>query len=326
MLVDEITIRAKAGRGGNGIVAWKHEKGKEFMGPGGGDGGRGGNVYVEGVSDIGILAKYRNVKEIAAGDGESGQNFSRTGKSGEDAVFLVPVGAVITNLSTGERKEIITAGEKVLVLSGGEGGLGNERFKSSRNTSPKQSTPGLDGEEADISIELLMIADVGLVGLPNAGKSSILNALTKSAAKIGNYPFTTLEPNLGAYHGLIIADIPGLIEGASGGKGLGDKFLRHIKRTRLLVYCVSSELPDPVKGFEVVKNELLTYDKALLDRPFIIALTKTDLLSSPEDIKSLVAGLSSLGKVVPVSILDEPSLKALGDAITSAARNGDLAE
>lgn len=328
MFVDEITIHARAGKGGDGVALWRHEKGKEFMGPGGGDGGRGGDVYAEAISDIGILAKYRNVKVFEAGNGARGANFSKTGKDGESITILFPVGAVITNKNTGEQYDLVRAGEKVKILAGGKGGLGNERFKSSRNTSPTEHTDGEAGEEADFKVELRLIADVGFVGFPNAGKSSLLNVLTRAKAKVGNYAFTTLEPNLGVLRegdvDIILADIPGLIEGASSGKGLGHAFLRHVHRTKVLLYCIPADTEEPAKAFEILNKELQNFDKALSERPIIIAITKTDLIDAP----ALAAFKSSFEKSLPknapilsiteVSILDDASLPALKKEIAKA--------
>ena len=220
MFIDELTLFLKAGRGGDGVVRWRHEKGKEYSGPSGGNGGKGGDVYALAVRDIGILSAYRNVKLIEAGVGADGAKDLKQGKSGKDVEVKLPVGSRLTNLSTGHSLELLKDGERVLILQGGRGGLGNEHFKSSINVRPKESTPGVPGEEAEFKIELLLVADVGIIGLPNAGKSSLLNTLTKAHSKVGDFPFTTLEPALGSFYGYILADIPGLIEGASEGRGL----------------------------------------------------------------------------------------------------------
>ncbi|MFA6095656.1 MAG: GTPase, partial [Candidatus Paceibacterota bacterium] len=224
--VDEVTFHARAGRGGSGVVRWLHEKGKEYMGPAGGNGGKGGDVYVEAVRDIGILHGYRNIKLFEAEKGGDGGKKSMDGKTGEDLVLKLPVGSVVTNLDTLQSFDLLKEGERVLVLKGGRYGLGNEHFKGSTNQRPEMTTEGRVGEEADFHIELRLVVDAGFVGFPNAGKSSLLNALTNAKAKVAAYQFTTLEPNLGDLYGFILADIPGLIEGASEGKGLGDKFLR----------------------------------------------------------------------------------------------------
>src|SRR3989344_4593352 len=209
--VDEITLHLKAGNGGNGIVSWLHEKGKEFMGPAGGDGGDGGDVYFKAVRDIERLSSYRYGNLFVAESGDPGQKKSRHGKNVKDIELAVPVGSIIENIKTGRTYELLTEGERIKVLHGGKGGLGNEHYKGSRNVRPMESSPGQIGDEADFKVELRLFADVGLIGLPNAGKSSLLNELTRAKAKVASYAFTTLEPNLGDFEGFILADIPGLI-------------------------------------------------------------------------------------------------------------------
>jgi GTP-binding protein len=316
MFIDDITLHLKAGRGGDGVVRWRHEWAKELGGPSGGNGGKGGDVYAVAVRDIGALAQYRNSKEFSAGRGAGGGRNSMHGKEGEPLEMKFPVGSRITNFESGYSIDLLEDGERKLLLKGGRGGLGNENFKSSTNVRPKEATPGDEGEEADFHIELLLTADIGLIGLPNAGKSSLLNALTRANSRVGEFPFTTLEPALGDLYGLIIADIPGLIEGASEGKGLGHKFLRHIERTRVLGHCVSSENDDPVAAHAVVRKELGEYNKAIIEKPEIILLTKTDLIS-PEETSRRIALLEGLGKTVfPVSVLDDKLIKNLGEYLS----------
>src|SRR3989344_7148046 len=242
MFIDELTLILGAGRGGDGIVSWMHEKGIDHAGPGGGDGGKGGDVYLKGVHDIGALAKHKFVKDFKAENGDSGHANCMHGKGGADITIELPIGTVVRNTETGEEVEVLDT-EPMFFLKGGFGGRGNAHFRGSKNIRPKEFTKGKPGLGGEFFIELKLVVDLGLIGLPNAGKSSILNSLTKAKAKIGNYQFTTLTPNLGDLYGYIIADIPGLIEGASEGKGLGHKFLRHIARTKMLLHCISCEHP-----------------------------------------------------------------------------------
>jgi len=315
-LVDELTIAAAAGDGGAGVVRWLHLRGKEFSGPAGGNGGDGGDVYLRAVRDINLLARYRGEKRFEAEDGADGESYNRAGKRGEDLVVDVPVGSVVRNSSTGEVFELLEEGQKQMVLKGGRGGAGNAVFKSSINRTPTESTPGQPGEAATLHIELRLIADAGLIGLPNAGKTSLLNALTGAAGKVAPYAFTTLDPNLGAYYGYILADIPGLIEGAAGGKGLGFKFLRHIARTKLLVRCISLESKDPLVEYQVVRKEIEQFEGGVLaEKPEIVVLTKSDT-RDPQEVKEALEHIRSRGAdVYPVSILEDESVKRLGEQI-----------
>lgn len=316
MFIDELKIHLKAGRGGNGVVRWRHEKGKEFGGPSGGDGGKGGDVFAIAVQDVGALSAYRNIKELGAGNGEDGMRDLKKGENGKDIEIKLPVGSRLKNLSSGHIIELLKEGDRTQLLKGGRGGLGNDHFKGSTNTRPKEFTYGEEGDEADFYIEVLLAVDVGIIGLPNAGKSSLLNALTRSRSKVGAFPFTTIEPSLGELFGLVLADIPGLIEGAAYGKGLGHKFLRHVERTRSLIHCISSESDDLERDYEIVRKELADYDLQILNKPEIIVLTKTDLVSE-EEVERRVQILKGLAKsVFPVSIIDDESLKKLRDYIT----------
>jgi GTP-binding protein len=266
-------------------------------------------VYALGVSDLSALGQFRFKKEFAADDGRDGRDQFRDGHVGADLILKLPVGTIIHNLTTAEDIEITHAGEKFFLAKGGIGGRGNLQFKSARNTSPKQFDTGRPGESYEMRLELKFIADVGFVGFPNAGKSSMLNELTKASAKVANYPFTTLEPNLGVYYELILADIPGLIEGSSTGKGLGIKFLRHIERTRILFHFVSAESTNLAGDYKTIRKELGAYSKALLKKPEYLFLSKSDLLDEKE-LKKKLAVLKKLNpKTMAVSIADEASIK-----------------
>ncbi len=287
MLIDEVTIALRGGHGGKGAVAFN--KNMMALGPAGGSGGKGGDVYVEGVADIGALRHFRFKKEFFAANGEDGRGQFRDGHAGEDIILKVPVGTVVHNLQYDWHDEIVTIGQRILLAKGGNGGKGNFHFRSPTNTSPKRFQPGLPGEEHHVRLELKLIADVGFVGFPNAGKSSMLNILTAAAVKVANYPFTTLEPNLGVYYGLILADIPGLIEKASEGKGLGVKFLRHIERTRVLLHFVSATSEDPAGDYAIIRKELGAYNKELLEKPEYVFLSKADEIGEPDATKKLAA-------------------------------------
>lgn len=321
--IDEIKIYAEAGRGGNGVVRWHRQKFEPKGGPSGGDAGRGGNFYVRAVRDVHILLKYKAKKSFVAGRGEDGGSKSLHGANGEDFVLDLPVGSVITNLDTGETWQLSKEGEKILLLKGGFGGFGNEHFKSSINTTPFESNVGGPGETGNFKIELELFADIGFVGLPNAGKSSLLNALTNADAKVGDYPFTTLDPNLGDFFGFIIADIPGLIEGASEGKGLGVKFLRHIKRTKMIAHLVSFENTNMMKSYKEIRKELKKYDEnlnlgedGLSSKEEIIILTKTDVVEDPKIVAKKVADFKKISKnVFTLSLFDDKMVKKFSDAL-----------
>jgi len=307
MLIDDVKIKIIAGHGGRGAVAFN--KTKMNLGPAGANGGRGGSIFLEGISNIDALNQFRFKKKIEAQNGQNGKVQFDDGKSGKDLIVKVPVGTVVTDLATGKSTEMITIGERLLVATGGKGGKGNLNFRSSTNTTPLQYGEGTPGEERDLRLELKLIADVGLVGLPNVGKSSLLNTLTNAKSKVANYPFTTLNPNLGVYFELILADLPGLIEGASLGKGLGIKFLRHVERTKTLFHLISSESQDPVKDYQVIRQELGAYNKELLKKQEYVFICKSDLVDKTE-LKKKLNQLKKIGvTAVPISIIEDESMK-----------------
>lgn len=309
MLVDDVTVRLSAGSGGRGAVAF--QKVRLSQGPTGGDGGRGGSIYFEGVSDIGALSWFTSNRDIHAEDGKNGRGQFLDGRAGEDLILKVPTGTTIRNEETGFVREITRVGERVLVAGGGLGGRGNFKFRSGINTSPEQFEEGTVGDSGVFKLELRLIADVGLIGLPNAGKSSLLNELTAAKSRVANYAFTTLEPNLGAYYELILADIPGLIEGASQGKGLGVKFLRHIERTRTLFHLISAETDDAARDYKTVRKELKEYSADLAAKEEFVLLSKTDAVA-PAAVKKHIAALKRTGlDPIAISILDSESLEKI---------------
>ncbi len=307
MLVDEITLEVRAGKGGKGAVAF--QKVRLARGPTGGDGGNGGSVFFEGVSNPSALAAFANKKFVQAENGKDGRGQFLDGRAGEDLVLKIPIGTRMTNLATGYVREMNDVGQRILAAGAGIGGKGNFKFRSSINTTPMESQPGLVGDICTYHFELRLIADVGLVGLPNAGKSSLLNELTAAKSRVANYAFTTLEPHLGAYYELILADIPGLIEGASGGKGLGVKFLKHIERTRVLFHLVSAESDDPLRDYQIIRNELEAFNPLLVEKKEYVFLAKADMISQEELKKKLAALKKAKVKAIPLSILDDTSVE-----------------
>ncbi|MBL1434556.1 GTPase ObgE [Candidatus Wolfebacteria bacterium] len=307
--VDEVRIFARAGNGGDGVVRWNVDKSKPRGGPAGGDGGAGADVYVEAVRDFAYLSNYRHTKSFAGEDGSDGTKKNMEGKNGEDLILKFPIGSLVTNAETDDVYELLHEGERIRILKGGMGGFGNTRFKNSRNVSPTQSTPGRPGERGNFHVELKLVADIGLIGLPNAGKSSLLNALTNAKSAIGAYPFTTLEPHLGSFFGYVLADIPGLIEGAADGKGLGGKFLRHISRTRVLFHLVSAEDEEVVERYKTIRGELSRHGDGLTEKREIVVLSKIDLVD-PEEHKKYAAELREVaGEVWELSVEDPVVLK-----------------
>ena len=315
MFIDDITLVIKAGNGGDGIVHWRKEKFVPKGGPNGGDGGRGGDVYFKGVRNLDILRKYSHNKEFSAGEGGKGGSSLKHGKYGDDCIIEIPIGSVVTNADTKERFEILKEDEVKIVASGGDGGLGNSHFKSSRNTTPTRATKGKAGQSYTFHIEVKILADIGLIGLPNAGKSTFLNVITNSTAKIGHYAFTTKEPNLGVFHKFVFADIPGLIEGASKGKGLGHSFLRHVSRTNVLMHLISLESSDILSDYKIIRNELKQFDKTLSEKKEIILLTKSDI--SEEDKIKIASELFKTKKVFVITTDDEKSMVSAATKATT---------
>jgi len=290
-MIDTAVIKVKAGNGGDGHVSFRREKFIPKGGPDGGDGGNGGSVYFIADENLNTLLDFHSKAKHNAQEGEEGGKKKMSGGNGEDLYIRVPMGTLIyEQREKGDLlvSDLATHGEKFLIAKGGRGGKGNVHFKSSINQTPLQYTPGTQGEEKLIRLEIKLVADVGLIGMPNAGKSSLLNYLTNSNVKVANYPFTTLSPNLGAYtlrdgNTIVLADIPGLIEGASEGKGLGDDFLRHIERTRILVHLIDGFEEDPINSYDVIRKELTNYGKGLEDKPEIVVINKLDITEVKEN-------------------------------------------
>jgi len=315
MFVDELKIYAKAGNGGDGVVRWSHQKYRPMDGPSGGNGGNGGDVYVRAIRDLNILSKYTGANKFMAVNGEAGRNDSEWGKGSEDLYIDVPIGSIVTDIERGRVYELFEEGATECILKGGRGGLGNVHFKSSTNRSPVESTEGKEGEEGDFQIELSLVADVGLIGLPNAGKSTLLNSFTNATSRIGAYAFTTLQPHLGNLFGYVLADIPGLIEGAHEGKGLGHKFLRHVTRTKMLLHLVSLEHEDSILEYKKVRNELTKFDKSLQEKEEWIIFTKKDLVEQAVIDTVLKSIDTTKNRVFVIAENDEESIKILRDAL-----------
>lgn len=321
MLIDDVTIKVTAGKGGSGAIAF--DKTKMGQGPTGGNGGNGGNIYLKGVANLSALKQFRYQKEIKAGNGKNGMGKLKDGATGKDIILKIPIGTLIHNLSTGQKKEITRINNEILIAKGGQGGKGNHYFRSSIKTSPKHAQQGLLGENFNIRLELKLIADIGLIGLPNVGKSTLLNELTNASSKVSNYAFTTLEPHLGVYYDLILADIPGLIKGASVGKGLGIKFLRHIERTKILFHLISSESNYPKKDYEIIRNELKKHNPRILEKQEYIFLSKSDTISE----KELKEKLKLFKNAFSLSIIDDESMenikKILNNVIKQKTRSNE---
>ena len=316
--LDEAKIFIASGAGGNGCVAFRREKFIEFGGPNGGDGGRGGDVFVEGVEGLNTLIDYRYHQHFKAQRGQHGMGQNKAGHAGDDMVLKVPAGTEILD-EEGEEMlaEILEIGQRVKLLKGGNGGFGNAHFKSSTNRAPRRANPGQPAQERWIRLRLKLIADAGLVGLPNAGKSTFLAAVTAAKPKIADYPFTTLHPGLGVVRAdsreFVLADIPGLIEGASEGAGLGDRFLGHLERCRVLLHLVDGTQDDPAEAYRVIREELAAYGAGLDEKPEIVALSKADALE-PEVAKKRLAALKKASGTKPL-LLSSASGKGVEEAL-----------
>jgi GTP-binding protein len=320
--LDQAKIFVRSGAGGPGAVSFRREKFVEFGGPDGGDGGKGGDVVFEAVPGLNTLIDFRYTQHFRAPRGKGGAGSNRTGAGGKDLVISVPVGTQI--LADDEERSLLAdlteVGQRLTLLKGGMGGRGNASYKSSTNRAPRQHQTGEDGQEMWLWLRLKLLADVGLVGLPNAGKSTFLNSVSNASAKVGDYPFTTLRPQLGVVRHkgreFVIADIPGLIEGAAEGAGVGDRFLGHVERTRLLVHLVDGSAEDPIGGWRVVRGELDSYGAGLADKPELIALSKADLLDDKRRAKAAAALEKASGaRVFPISAPLGEGMEPLLDAI-----------
>ena len=325
---DEAKIEVVAGDGGNGAATFRREKFIPFGGPDGGDGGRGGSIYAVADRNINTLIDYRYTRHFRAQRGENGRGADCYGKGGEDMDLRVPVGTIITDVNTGEViADLARDGQRELIARGGKGGLGNLHFKSSTNRAPRQKTPGEEGQYRELKLELKVLADVGLLGMPNAGKSTFIRAVSAAKPKVADYPFTTLHPNLGVVRvddnrSFVIADIPGLIEGAAEGAGLGHRFLKHLQRTGLLLHLVDiapfDENVDPIHEAHAIVEELRKYDEALYNKPRWLVINKVDLVPEEERaerIAALVKGYGPVDKHFVISAISGDGCKPLTYAI-----------
>ncbi len=323
--IDEVTLFASSGHGGAGCVAFRHEKFVEFGGPSGGDGGRGGDVIFEAVSGLSTLLELRHRPHQKAEKGHNGMGKNRHGASGADLVIKVPVGTVIKDAETDDvLADLTEGGQRVVLLKGGRGGQGNARFATATNKAPKFAQPGEDGEERKLRLELKLMADVGLLGLPNAGKSSLISKISAARPKIADYPFTTMVPSLGVveyknYRSFVVADIPGIIEGASTGAGLGHRFLKHLERSGILLHLVDiSWMPDrdPLEEYEAVDRELALFSPELAAKEQVVVITKTDLPQTREELPGITAWFEGRGiKVFPISSATGEGIEELLDEI-----------
>ena len=337
--VDEAFIDVAAGDGGNGCLSFRHEKYKEFGGPDGGDGGRGGHVLAVADVNLNTLVDFRFSRRHEAKRGQHGMGSDMFGAAGQDVTLRMPVGTIISDAETGEvLHELLTPGEVITLAKGGDGGFGNMRFKSSINRAPRQKTPGWPGERKSLKLELKVLADVGLLGMPNAGKSTLISAISNARPRIADYPFTTLHPNLGVVRvgpeqSFVVADLPGLIEGASEGAGLGHLFLRHLQRTRLLLHVIDmapfDDSIDPVAQAKAIVGELKKYDEALYKKPRWLVLNKLDMVPADERearVKDFVKRLRFKGPVFEISALTREGCESLVQAVYQQVRTQQQAE
>ena len=321
MLVDNVILLVKAGDGGNGSASLLHNGLTYKGGPDGGNGGNGGNIYFQGSTNINDLREFRFKKKITAEDGIAGGRQKLFGKNAPDLTILVPVGTSITDIDSKKVYEIIDTTSLLLIATGGKGGRGNNEFKSATNQTPMYAENGTPGQKKNLFLELRLIAEIGLIGLPNAGKSSLLSVLTNATPKIANYPFTTLEPNIGMLGKHPIADIPGLIEGAADGKGLGAKFLKHIEKTKILVHCIELTEDNPEEKYKTVRHEFKNFNQSLLEKPEIILLTKTDLVDE-KTVKKYKELFEKKGKqVLTCSLYDDASVEKVRKTLKTLLEN-----
>jgi len=316
MLVDDINLTVKAGNGGNGAATFRRDAMTARGGPDGGDGGNGGNIYVLGSTNINDLREFRYKKRVAAENGTDGSRHNGFGRNALHKTILMPLGTEITDVETGKHFELENTKTPILLAHGGVGGKGNVAFKSPTNRTPRFAEKGTKGEERIIHLGLRFIADIGLIGLPNAGKSSLLRMLTNATPAIGAYPFTTLEPNIGMFVTFPIADIPGLIEGASSGKGLGIKFLKHIEKTKILVHCIDCTIIDPMKAYVTVRKEFEQFNPMLLKKPEILFINKTDLIDGKKEKEIVLLFNSFKKKVLSGSIYKPETIDMLKKVLT----------
>ncbi len=314
MLIDKVSVSIKAGNGGDGKVSFIRNGQTSKGGPDGGNGGNGGNIYLKGSTNINDLSEFQYKKRINGLDGIAGGQNNLYGKNADDITILLPIGTQVTDEESLRSFEI-KDDSSILIARGGKGGRGNNEFKSATQRTPKFAEKGEKGEEKNLILELKIIADVGLAGLPNAGKSSLLEVLTNAHPKIGNYPFTTLEPNIGMLGRIMIADIPGLIEGASEGRGLGIKFLKHIEKTKIILHCIDSSTTEVRNSYETVRKEFEKYNSILLEKPEIIVLTKKDQADEKNIEKIKKYFLKKKLKIIEVSIYDPASIEKLMELI-----------